>query len=34
MPFGDGRRTCIGGEFARLEATLALATIGQEFNLE
>ncbi|MGN8216327.1 cytochrome P450 [Halococcus salifodinae] len=34
IPFGGGRRTCIGREFARLEATLALATIGQEFDLE
>jgi cytochrome P450 len=34
MPFGGGRRTCIGQKFARLEATLALATIGQEFDLE
>ena len=34
IPFGGGRRTCIGREFARLEATLALATIGQRFDLE
>ncbi|GAA0460230.1 cytochrome P450 (plasmid) [Halococcus dombrowskii] len=34
IPFGGGRRTCIGREFARLEATLALATIGQQFDLE
>jgi cytochrome P450 len=34
IPFGGGRRTCIGRDFARLEATLALATIGQKFDLE
>ena len=34
IPFGGGRRTCIGRDFARLEATLALATIGQNFDLE
>ncbi|HET7325500.1 MAG TPA: cytochrome P450 [Halococcus sp.] len=34
IPFGGGRRTCIAQEFARLEATLALATIGQRFDLE
>ena len=34
IPFGGGRRTCIAREFARLEATLALATIGQQFDLE
>lgn len=34
IPFGGGRRTCIGREFARLEATLALATIGQQFAFE
>jgi len=34
IPFGGGRRTCIGREFARLEATLALATIGQQFDFE
>ena len=34
FPFGGGRRTCIGREFARLEATLALATIGQQFDLK
>jgi cytochrome P450 len=34
IPFGGGRRTCIGREFARLEAVLALATIGQQFRLD
>ena len=33
-PFGGGRRTCIGREFARFKATLALTTIGQRFDLE
>ena len=34
MPFGGGRRACIGREFALLEATLVLATIGQEWEFE
>lgn len=34
MPFGGGRRTCIGRDFARLEAMLVLATIGQHWSFE
>ncbi|WP_423743910.1 cytochrome P450 (plasmid) [Haladaptatus sp. SPP-AMP-3] len=34
MPFGGGRRTCIGRDFAQLEATLVLATIGQHWSFE
>lgn len=34
IPFGGGRRTYIGREFARLEAMVMLATIGQQWGLE
>jgi cytochrome P450 len=34
IPFGGGRRTCIGREFAQLEAMVVLATIGQQWVLE
>ncbi|MFC6907052.1 cytochrome P450 [Halalkalicoccus tibetensis] len=34
VPFGGGRRTCIGREFALLEAKIVLATIGQQFELD
>jgi cytochrome P450 len=34
IPFGGGRRTCIGREFARLEAMVVLAVIGQQWSLE
>ncbi len=32
FPFGGGRRTCIGREFALAEATAVLATIGKEYE--
>jgi cytochrome P450 len=34
IPFGAGRRTCIGREFALLEAKIVLATIGQQYRLK
>ncbi len=34
MPFGGVRQTCLGRDFARLEAVLVLATIGQLWTLE
>jgi cytochrome P450 len=33
LPFGGGRRQCVGGGFAMLEATLLLAAITQRFRL-
>lgn len=33
-PFGIGRRSCTGRHFAMIEASLALATIVREFELE
>src|SRR3984885_4812936 len=33
LPFGGGRRLCIGAAFAMAEATLLLATIAQRFRL-
>lgn len=34
VPFGAGPRTCIGRQFALLEARLALATVGRRFQLD
>lgn len=34
FPFGFGRRQCIGEQFAWVEATLVLATIGRSWRLE
>ena len=34
IPFGGGPRRCLGARFATLEATVALATISQMFQLE
>jgi cytochrome P450 len=34
LPFGGGRRICIGAAFALSEATLLLATIAQRYRLE
>jgi len=34
IPFGGGRRACVGQSFAELETTLVLASIAQQFRLE
>lgn len=34
VPFGAGPRACLGRRFSVLEATLVLATIGQQYHLE
>ncbi|HWJ18401.1 MAG TPA: cytochrome P450, partial [Geobacterales bacterium] len=33
LPFGGGRRICIGSAFAIAEATILLATIAQRYRL-
>jgi len=32
LPFGGGRRKCVGDQFAMLEATLALATLVRDYE--
>ena len=34
LPFGAGRRVCIGSQFALLEATLVVATVVQRYQLD
>jgi cytochrome P450 len=34
LPFGAGPRQCIGNAFARMEAVMALATIGRHWDFE
>jgi cytochrome P450 len=34
IPFGGGRRACVGASFAELETVLVLATIGRRYRLE
>ncbi|PSP86258.1 cytochrome P450 [Halobacteriales archaeon QS_1_68_17] len=34
LPFGGGKRRCLGDQFARMEAKLTLATVGQRYRLE
>ena len=34
MPFGGGRRICIGQRFAMIEAVLVLTTMAQRFSME
>ena len=34
IPFGGGRRACIGQSFAELETVLVLASVTQRFRLE
>jgi cytochrome P450 len=34
IPFGGGKRACLGASFAELETVLVLATIARRFRLE
>jgi cytochrome P450 len=34
IPFGGGRRACVGASFAELETVLVLATIARRYRLE
>jgi cytochrome P450 len=34
IPFGGGRRACVGASFAELETVLVLATITRRYRLE
>ncbi len=34
IPFGGGRRACVGASFAELETVLVLATVARRFRLE
>jgi cytochrome P450 len=34
VPFGGGRRACVGASFAKLETVLVLATIARRYRLE
>jgi cytochrome P450 len=34
IPFGGGRRACVGQSFAELEAVLVLASIARRYRLE
>ncbi|MDN5861004.1 MAG: cytochrome P450 [Pseudonocardia sp.] len=34
LPFGGGRRICVGGGFAQLEAALILATVAARYRLD
>ena len=34
LPFGGGRRNCLGANFAQVEAKVVLARIFQQYNLK
>jgi hypothetical protein len=34
FPFGGGPRVCIGAQFATIEATLVLATVARQYEME